>query len=306
MGTPDFAVPCLQKLVDDGHDVVGVYTQPDKPKGRGYTLAPPPVKELALSLNIPVFQPTKLRDGTVLQEFKQLSPDLVVVVAYGRILPKELLDFPPCGCVNIHGSILPKYRGAAPIQWTVLNGDQLAGVTSMYMAEGLDTGDMILTLDTPVLPNETSSDLYLRLAPIGADCLSQTVTKIAQSGNGGKIPATPQDESLATLAPMLEKSMGELDFSKDAQHVHQLVQGLNSWPSASVVIASGKTLKIHRSVVVDQQGDVGEILDSKKFIVACGKNALELVEVQPQGKGKMAGGDFVRGARLEKGHNILK
>ena len=301
MGTPDFAVPCLQRLLDDGHEVVGVFTQPDKPKGRGYTMAPPPVKELAIAREIPVYQPTKVRDGTVLAQFKELAPDLVVVVAYGRLLPKELLEYPPMGCINIHGSLLPKYRGAAPIQWTVLNGDKVGGVTAMYMAEGMDTGDMILKMETPVGENETSAELYERLAPIGAECLSRTVAMIDE----GSVVVQVQNEAEATLAPMLDKAMGKLDLNLPAQKLHQLIQGLNAWPSASIDMVGGKVLKIHRSIVVDMRGKAGEILDTKKLIVACGDKALELVQVQPQGKGAMAGGDFIRGARLAKGDFLV-
>lgn len=301
MGTPDFAVPCLQRLIDDGQSVVGVFTQPDKPKGRGYTLTPPPVKELALSAGIPVYQPTKLRDGTALALLRELAPELIVVVAYGRILPKDLLDCPPLGCINIHGSLLPKYRGAAPIQWTVLNGDKTGGVTSMYMAEGMDTGDLLLTVETPVGENETSGELYQRLAPMGANCLSATLHHIETD----TAIATPQNETLATVAPMLTKAMGQLDLSMDAQRLHNLIRGLNPWPSAAITTPEGKLLKLHRSVICEGSGRAGELLDSKRLIVACGTGALELTEVQPEGKGRMTGGDYMRGAHLQKG-DILK
>ncbi|MEG0852268.1 MAG: methionyl-tRNA formyltransferase [Angelakisella sp.] len=301
MGTPDFAVPCLQRLIDDGHQVVGVFTQPDKPKGRGYTLAPPPVKELAVSLGIPVYQPTKLRDGTALALLRELAPELIVVVAYGRILPKDILDCPPLGCINIHGSLLPKYRGAAPIQWTVLNGDKTGGVTSMYMAEGMDTGDMILRVDTPIGENETSGELYERLAPMGANCLSATIRHIETD----TVISTPQNEAEATTAPMLDKAMGQLNFLKPANELHNLIRGLNPWPSAAITTRDGKMLKLHRSTIAEGSGKPGEILDSKRLIVACGEGegagALELTEVQPEGKGRMNGGDYMRGARLQKG-----
>lgn len=297
MGTPDFAVPCLQRLIDDGHTVVGVFTQPDKPKGRGYTMTPPPVKELALSAGIPVYQPTKLRDGTALALLGELAPELIVVVAYGRILPKDILDCPPLGCINIHGSLLPKYRGAAPIQWTVLNGDKIGGVTSMYMGEGMDTGDLLLTVETPVGENETSGELYERLAPMGANCLSATIRHIETD----TAIVTPQEESLATAAPMLTKAMGQVDLSMDAHKLHNLIRGLNPWPSVSITAPDGRTLKLHRSVICEGSGTAGEILDSKRLIVACGTGALELTEVQPEGKGRMTGGDYLRGARLQKG-----
>lgn len=303
MGTPDFAVPCLRRLLEDGHEVVGVFTQPDKPRGRGYTLCPPPVKELALEKGIPVWQPTKLRDGSALEILRQLAPELIVVVAYGRILPKDLLDCPPLGCVNIHGSLLPKYRGAAPIQWTVLNGDPVAGVTSMYMAEGMDTGDMILTMETPVEENETSGELFDRLMELGAECLSRTM-KLFEEGN---VPRRPQQEEEATMAPILDKAMGQLkSFDQDAKAIHNLIRGLNPWPSVTIPAANGKNLKIHRSVLVAGSGKPGEILDSKKLVVACGSGALELTEVQPEGKGRMTGGEFMRGARLTKGDNLFR
>lgn len=297
MGTPDFAVPCLQRLIDDGHTVAGVFTQPDKPKGRGYTLTPPPVKELALAVGIPVHQPTKLRDGTALAILKELAPELVVVVAYGRILPKDILDCPTLGCINIHGSLLPKYRGAAPIQWTVLNGEPTGGVTAMYMAEGMDTGDLLLSVETPIGENETSGELYARLAPMGANCLSATIHHIETD----TVIATPQDGALATAAPMLTKAMGQVDLSMDAGQLHNLIRGLNPWPSVSITAPDGKTLKLHRAILCEGSGAVGEILDSKRLIVACGTGALELTEVQPEGKGRMSGGDYLRGTRLQKG-----
>lgn len=296
MGTPDFALPCLARIIADGHQVVGVFTQPDKPRGRGMTLCAPPVKELALAHNIPVYQPTKLRDGTALATMENLAPELVVVVAYGRILPAELLDCPRLGCVNIHGSLLPSYRGAAPIQWTVLNGDPVGGVTSIYMAEGMDTGDIILQMETPVGENETSGQLYQRLAPMGAECLARTIALL----ESGTAPRRPQDESLATAAPMLEKSMGAVDFSMEAGRLHNLICGLNPWPSASVQVA-GKRLLLHESRKLPGSGKPGELLEDKRLVVACGSGAIELVTVQPEGKGRMSGSAYMNGARLTKG-----
>lgn len=298
MGTPDFAVPCLARIISDGYEVPGVFTQPDKPVGRHQTLTPPPVKRLAMEHGIPVFQPAKLRDGTALALLEELEPDLVVVVAYGRILPKEILDCPRLGCVNVHGSILPKYRGAAPIQWTVINGDDTAGVTTMYMAEELDAGDTIMTMTLTVGADETGGELYDRLAPLGAECLSRTLEKFSA---GGPVPRVPQDHSKATLAPMLDKAMGELDFSRPAAELHNLIRGLNPWPSAWTT-AKGKRLKVHRSAVAQkdgQQGAPGEILPGPGLTVACGEGALTLVEVQPEGKGKMSGKAYLAGARLE-------
>jgi methionyl-tRNA formyltransferase len=299
MGTPDFAVPCLARVLEDGYDVRGVFTQPDKPVGRHQTLTPPPVKQLALERGIPVFQPAKLRDGRALEILRGLEPDLIVVVAYGRILPRDILDCPRLGCVNVHGSILPKYRGAAPIQWTVLNGDPVGGVSTMYMAEELDAGDVILTMTLPVGEEETSGELYDRLAPLGAECLSRTLDLLRE----GKAPRTPQDHAAMTLAPMLDKAMGEMDFARPARELHNLVRGLNPWPSAWVM-AGGKRLKVHRSRVETPGGALatpGTLLPREgRMVVACGEGSLELLEVQPEGKGRMAAGDYLRGHPLEK------
>ncbi|MEG2087063.1 MAG: methionyl-tRNA formyltransferase [Angelakisella sp.] len=308
LGTPDFAVPCLTRLLEDGHEVVGVFCQPDKPRGRGLQSTFPPVKALAVQHGLPVFQPTKLRDGSALALLNSLAPDLAVVVAYGRILPRELLDCPKLGCINIHGSLLPRYRGAAPIQWTVLNGDPVGGVCSMYLAEGMDTGDLLLTRETPVGENETSGELYERLAPLGAQCLSDTVRLIET----GKAVRHPQDNSRATAAPMLEKSMGALDFCADAFQLHNQIRGLNPWPGAYTTV-KGKLLKVHDSRVCKHPAAVGlcpvpgTILDAKSCMVACGTGeaALELLTVQPEGKGRMSGGDYLRGARFVAG-DVLK
>lgn len=299
MGTPDFAVPCLARILEDGYTVSGVFTQPDKPVGRHQVLTPPPVKKLAQERGIPVYQPAKLRDGTALELLRSLAPDLIVVVAYGRILPKDILDCPRLGCVNVHGSILPKYRGAAPIQWTVLNGDDTAGVTTMFMAEELDAGDTILTMTTPVGEDETSGQLYDRLAPLGAECLSRTLKLFAE---GAEVPRTPQDHQKMTLAPMLEKSMGELDFTRTAGELHNLIRGLNPWPCAWTTVG-GKRLKVLRSVVAERlgsQGKPGEVLSrpGDEFVVACGQGSLVLTEVQLEGKKAMAGATYLAGARL--------
>lgn len=293
MGTPDFAVPCLARLIADGHEIPGVFTQPDRPKGRGHKLAPPPVKELAQAHHIPVYQPEKLRDGTALEILKNLRPELVVVVAYGRILPRELLEVPPYGCVNVHGSLLPKYRGAAPIQWSVINGDALAGVTTMYMAEGLDCGDIILRESTPVGENETAGELYERLAPMGAALLSETVKRIG-AGNAARIP---QDDGLATLAPMLEKPMAEIDFSKPARQVHKLICGMNPWPVAHTSM-DGVPVKVYRSRLAQGDGAPGTVLPGKGLVVACGQGAVELLELQAQGGKRMNAADYLRGHAL--------
>lgn len=300
MGTPDFAVPCLERLIAEGHEVVGVFSQPDKPRGRGHAVQHTPVKECALLHGLPVYKPTKLRDGTALELLESLAPELMVVVAYGRILPLNILELPPLGCINIHGSLLPAYRGAAPIQWTVLSGDSVGGVTSMYMAEGMDTGDTILTLKVEVGENETSGELYERLAPLGADCLARTVAMIAD----GTVTRNVQDDTRATAAPMLDKAMGNLDWSQDAQRLHNLVRGLSPWPGAYTHVG-GKLLKLHETRVVEGDGEPSEILDSRDCIVACGNGALRLVTVQPEGKPRMNGADFLRGIRLAKGDKLV-
>lgn len=299
MGTPDFAVPCLARLIADGHEISGVFTQPDKPKGRGYKLAPPPVKELALANGLPVWQPEKLRDGTALAVLRELAPQLIAVVAYGRMLPKEILDLPEYGCINVHGSLLPKYRGAAPIQWSVLNGDLTAGVTTMYMAEGMDTGDMILSRSVPVGEDETSGELFDRLAVLGAEALSETVRLIA----GGNAPRTPQDDAQASRASMLTKEMAVIDWSKSAREVHNLIRGMNPWPTAHTRLG-GKVLKVHRSRVVEGAGEPGIVLDGKRLIVGCGEGAVELVEIQPEGSRRMPAADYLRGHPVETGTRL--
>lgn len=299
MGTPDFAVPCLQRLLEDGHEVPAVFTQPDKPVGRHAVLTPPPVKQLALSHGIPVYQPTKMRDGTVAALLRELAPDCLVVVAYGRILPQEILDVPPRGCVNIHGSLLPRYRGAAPIQWSVIRGETVTGVTSMFMDAGMDTGDIIDTLTTPIGENETAGELFERLAPLGARLLSTTLAAIAD----GTVTRRPQNGAEATMAPMLEKAMGRLDLTRPARELHNQVRGMNPWPGAFCT-AGGKTLKIHETRVAAGSGAPGTLLCADPVTVACGEGALQLVTVQPEGKPRMAAEAWLRGARLPQGARL--
>lgn len=297
MGTPDFAVPCLERLLADGHEIPAVFCQPDKPKGRGYKLAAPPVKEAALAHGLPVHQPTKLRDGTVAAQLRELAPDLLVVVAYGRMLPADSLEIPPLGCINIHGSLLPKLRGAAPIQWSVINGDTVTGVTSMYMAEGMDTGDMILKKETPIGPGETAGALFDRLAVLGAECLSETLAQVA----AGTAPRIPQEEALATFAPPIQKEMAWLDFSKSPEEVCNLVRGLNPSPVAKTMVA-GKLVKVLKArPVAGRTGAPGLILDEKGFVVGCGDGAVALEQVQPEGKKPMDGAAWIRGLRLSGG-----
>ncbi|WP_312641676.1 methionyl-tRNA formyltransferase [Hydrogenoanaerobacterium sp.] len=301
MGTPDFAVPCLQKLIDMGQTIAGVFTQPDKPKGRGYQMMPPPVKELALSHNLPVFQPAKMRDGEALSIIKELAPDLIVVVAYGKILPKEILDAPKLGCINVHGSLLPKYRGAGPIQWSVINGEAVTGVTTMFMAEGLDTGDMILKMETPIGEDETAGELFDRLCIIGADCLEQTI-RLFESGE--PVPREMQDDAQSSYAPMLDKELSRLDFSKSARELHNLIRGVSPWPVAHTTFR-GKLLKVHKARAAEGFcGEVGMILDGKRMIVGCGEAAIELLEVQAEGAKRMTAADFMNGKRVQIGERL--
>ncbi len=290
MGTPDFAVPCLQKLLDAGYPVTGVFTQPDKPKGRGYKLVPPPVKELAVAHQIPVFQPTSLRNDESFEMIKNCAPDLIVVVAYGKILPKRVLELPRYGCINVHASLLPKYRGAGPIQWAILNGESETGITTMFMGEGLDTGDMLEQVKTPIGENETADELYTRLSKMGAETLLVTLQKLEADA----LLRTPQDDSLSCYAPILDKSLCPLDFNKTAREIHNQIRGLSSWPAATTTY-KGKRLKVYESRLVTQSGEPGEILDSKRFIVACKEGAVELVSVQYEGGRRMAGDAFLRG-----------
>lgn len=296
MGTPDIAATCLKKILADGFQVVGVYTQPDRPKGRGMKLVPSPVKELALAHQIPVFQPENFREEAVVEQLRQLKPDICAVVAYGRILPQKVLDVPKLGCVNIHASLLPQYRGSAPYQWAVLDGQKETGVTAQYMAHKMDAGDIIDVSKTPIGENETAGELLDRLAVLGADLLSKTLTRFTQ----GQVLATPQDESQVSFAPMLDKSMCPLDFQKTAQQVHDQVRGLHPWPVATMTL-QGKTFKIHQTRIVPGSGAPGQILGLTKtgLVVACGQGAVEITQLQAEGGKRMAAPDYFRGHPLE-------
>ena len=299
MGTPDFAVPCLQKLLDAGYPVTGVFTQPDKPKGRGYKLVPPPVKELAMAHDIPVFQPASLRNDEAYELLKSCAPDLIVVVAYGKILPKRVLELPQYGCINVHASLLPRYRGAGPIQWAILNGESETGITTMYMGEGLDTGDMLEQVKTPIGENETADELYTRLSKMGAETLLVTLQKLEADA----LLRTPQDDSLSCYAPILDKSLCPLDFNKTARELHNQIRGLSSWPAATTTY-KGKRLKVYESRLVSMSGQPGEILDTKRFIVACKEGALQLVSVQYEGGRRMDGDAFLRGRPPMSGEKL--
>jgi methionyl-tRNA formyltransferase len=301
MGTPDFAVPSLEALLAAGHQVVGVFTQPDKPKNRGMKLQAPPVKVCAQVHDIPVYQPTKLRDGTALATIQELAPELIVVAAYGRILPQEILDAPPLGCINVHSSLLPKYRGSAPIHWAILNGDQETGVTIMHMALALDAGDIISQTVTPIDPNETVETLHDRLARLGADLLVKTVAEIRD----GTAVRTPQEEDKVTLAPMLSRALSPMDFTRPARALHDQVRGLIPWPAA-VTELNGIRCKIFATTVLDETTGKapGTVLqaDKKGLKLACGEGTvLQIDQLQADGGKRMLAPDYLRGHPIPVG-----
>jgi methionyl-tRNA formyltransferase len=302
MGTPDFAVAPFLKLLDDGHEVVGVFTQPDKPQGRKMRMTPPPVKSAALERNIPVFQPNTFKDFAMEETLQNLNPDLIVVVAYGKLLPKYVLQIPPYGCINVHGSLLPKYRGAAPIQWSVIDGNTYAGITTMQMNEGLDTGDMLLQAKTEIGENETSGELYERLTNIGADLLSETIQRL----ESGLLTPKKQDEHLATYASMLNKEMAVIDWSKPAQTIHNQIRGLNPWPIA-ITMLDGNKFKIYASCKTEEtaQAEPGTIVrsDAKKGLwVCCGDGRLlRLIELQAPGSKRMTAEAYLLGHQIAEG-----
>ena len=296
MGTPEIAATCLKKILADGFDVVGVYTQPDRPKGRGMKMIFSPVKEIALAQEIPVFQPENFRDDETVQQLRDLNPDVVAVVAYGRILPQRVLDIPSLGCVNIHASILPQYRGSAPYQWAVLDGLTETGVTAQHMAAKMDAGDIIGVAKTPIGPDETAGELLDRLAVLGAQLLSDTLTKFRQ----GRVDRIPQDEAGVSFAPMLDKAMCPIDWNKTAQQVHNQVRGLHPWPVATMEL-QGKKFKVHATRVAEGSGKPGEILGLTKtgLKIACAEGAVEILSLQAEGGKRMAAPDYFRGHPLE-------
>ena len=273
MGTPDFAVPCLESIIkSENNNVIGVVTQPDKPKGRGHKLQPTPVKAKAVEYNIPVFQPETLKNRSFEDELKQLNPDIIVVVAYGQILPEYILNFPKFGCINVHASLLPKYRGAAPIQWSVINGDTTTGVTTMYMAKSLDTGDMIQKAEIQIGDEETAGELHDRLSLIGADLIVETIKKLSE----GKAIRVPQNDSLSSYAPMLNKETGHIDWNKNSSDIINLIRGTNPWPGAFTSYKS-EIMKIYKAYKgnTNTVGKPGEIIGikNKKIEVCCGNSS---------------------------------
>ena len=298
MGTPEFAEVSLRALVEDKRDVVCVITQPDKPKGRGYEMAMPEVKVYAMEKNIPVYQPQSLKDEAILPILEKYSPDVIIVVAYGKILPEYVLNFPKYGCINIHGSLLPKYRGAAPIQRAVLDGEKVSGVTSMYMEKGLDTGDMLIKRELPIDREVTAGEYHDKLALLGGEVLLETLDALSE----GKLSPRRQDDSLSTYASQLSKAEGEIDWNNTSEQIYNKVRGLNPWPKAFSFI-DGKRFVVDFVYKSEQCGKAGEVLSADKdgILVACGEGAVLIKEIKVEGKKKMSAEDYLRGHKIEKG-----
>ena len=297
MGTPDIAATCLNQILSDGFEVVGVWTQPDRPKGRGMKMVMSPVKELALANNIPVFQPENFRADEDVQAIRDLNPDVIAVVAYGRILPQRVLDIPTWDCVNIHASLLPQYRGSAPYQWAVLDGLKETGVSAQHMVREMDAGDVIDVEKTEIGENETAGELLDRLAGLAAKLLSRVLGRVK---SGDACPGVPQDPENITFAPMLDKTMCPIDWSKTAQQVHNQVRGLHPWPVATMEL-KGQKFKVHATRIVEGNGQPGEILGLTKtgLKIACGEGAVEVISLQAEGGKRMNAPDYFRGHPLE-------
>jgi methionyl-tRNA formyltransferase len=299
MGTPDFAVPCLQALIDNKHEIVGVVTQPDRAKGRGNKLTSPPVKILAEQYNIPVLQPEKVKTPEFVEKLRILSPEVIVVVAFGQILSQAILDIPPKGCINVHGSLLPKYRGAGPIQWSIINGDKTTGVTTMYMDKGLDTGDMILKREFEILEKETAQELHDKMSAVGAEVLIETLALIEQE----KAPRTPQNHDEHTYAPMLDKTTGKVDWSKSAREIYNLIRGTYPWPGAYSSYM-GKNFKIFSSEIYDENtinAEAGIIKEIGKdyLLISCGKGYIKVMELQFENEKRMGVEAYLRGHNID-------
>ena len=299
LGTPNFAVPTLERAVEAGHQVLTVITQPDRPRGRGQHPAPPPVKEAALRLGLPIFQPERVRRPEAVEHLRALAPEAMVVVGYGQIIPQTIIDLAPLGIINVHASLLPKYRGAGPIQWAIINGETRTGVTTMRIDAGLDTGDMLLKEETEIGPDETAIELGQRLATMGADLLVKTLDGLAR----GTIRPEPQNSAEATHAPMLKKEDGAIDWIQPAASIHNRVRGLQPWPGASTVFR-GQSLHVWRSHRRTEEGHPGCFVTLKPPVVGCGEGSLELVEVQMEGRKRMPAADFVNGQRLTENDKL--
>lgn len=298
MGTPEFAIPCLERLINSNDEVIGVFTQPDKPKGRGYKLQQPPIKVLALKNKIEVFQPNSLKSSESFNIINELSPDLIIVVAYGKILPKEILKLPKYGCINVHASLLPKYRGAAPIQWSIINGEKTTGVTTMYMSEGLDTGDMLKKAKINILQNETAGQLHDKLSKMGADLLLETINDLKNN----KLKPEKQNDNESSYAPMLTQENSIINWEDNAENVHNFIRGLNPWPVAKTTL-NGKKIKIYSSSILECYDCLpGEIVSLSPLIVGCNNNTAIIVdELQLEGKKRMSSRDFLNGKKIELG-----
>lgn len=296
MGTPDFAVPALRAVCGAGHTVAAVYTQPDKPKGRGLEMAAPPVKLCAEELGLPVFQPVSVKTPEVCEQIRDHQADCIVVVAYGKLLPLPILEAAPHGCVNVHSSLLPKYRGSAPINWAVVCGEKVSGVSTMKLDEGMDTGDILLQCETEIGKNETAGELHDRLAVMGAELLLKTLEGL----EAGTIVPQKQDDALASRAPMLDKQIAVIDWSADAQAVHDKIRGLSPWPVALTTL-NGKRLKLHQSQRTEGSGRPGEVICTAPLTIACGNGAVILTEIQGEGGKRMKSEDYMRGHAIEKG-----
>lgn len=299
MGTPDFAVPALKAIANSNHNVSGVFTQPDKPRGRKMIMTPPDVKVCAEEFNIPVFQPKSMKSQEALQILTDLKPDVVVVAAYGQILPQAVLDVPRFGCINIHGSLLPKYRGASPIQEAVLNGDKITGVTTMLMNAGLDTGDILLSVKTEIGENETSGELFVRLAQLGGELILKTLDVV----ENGTAEPKKQDDSFATHTSKIDKSLCPIDFSKPSFEVHNKIRGLNPWPIAIAKLC-GKNVKIFSSRLSELSGASGTVLSVKPLVIGCGEKSVEILELQPDGKKRMSASAFAAGHKISIGDTV--
>lgn len=299
MGTPDFAVPALKAIANSNHTVSGVFTQPDKPRGRKMIMTPPDVKVCAEEFNIPVFQPKSMKSQEALQILTDLKPDVVVVAAYGQILPQAVLDVPRFGCINIHGSLLPKYRGASPIQEAVLNGDKITGVTTMLMNAGLDTGDILLSVKTEIGENETSGELFDRLAQLGGELILKTLDVV----ENGTAEPKKQDDSFATHTSKIDKSLCPIDFSKPSFEVHNKIRGLNPWPIATAKLC-GKNVKIFSSKLSELRGASGTVLSVKPLVIGCGEKSVEILELQPDGKKRMSASAFAAGHKISIGDTV--
>jgi len=297
MGTPEFAVPSLRALIESGEEVVAVVTQPDKPKGRGLEIVPPPTKILAEKHRIPVLQPAKIKTEEFFIELKKFNPDLICVAAYGKILPKNILDLPTYDCINVHASLLPKYRGAAPINWAIIRGEKVTGITTMKMDEGMDTGDMLLKKELPIDDEDTGETLSEKLSEIGGKLLIETIRLLKE----GRLNPIPQDHSQATYAPMLKKEDGKIDWKKSAEEIKNLIRGTLPWPGAYTNL-EGKLLKIYKARLAEDEGKPGEIIksDSDTLRVATGKGALDILELQIEGAKRLKTEEFLRGRKIKE------